>query len=137
MFFPKHVWLPRNLKYQRFKITHQCPWVLSPIINIFPRKSRFSFKLNTKIPHFNKQNPFLSLYSQTLSLLTLHEWKVSLISKSLSLFTVAPWPELTSLAFFSTTCHCYRGSVGPSSWPLRRWCASGRDMKWWTVLDGF
>ena len=84
---------------------------------------------------FNKQYPF-SLYSRTLFLLTLHGWKVSLISKSLSLFTIAPWPKLTCLAFFSITCHHYHGSVGPSSRPLRRWCASGRDMKWWTVLDG-
>ena len=52
MFFPKHVWLPRNLKYQRFKITYQCPWVLSPPFKktlykfmIFPFLLLFQFQI--------------------------------------------------------------------------------------------
>ena len=44
---------------------------------------------------FNKQNP-LSLYSRTLFLLTLHGWKVSLISKSHLRWSTKLWSDSNS-----------------------------------------
>ena len=41
MFFPKHVWLPKNLKYWRFKIMHQCSWVISPPFKKKPTLYKF------------------------------------------------------------------------------------------------